>query len=58
MFTLNSLAADGFTWQSARSLALASKLSCENKSIVRNVALNSFPTKASVLVIFQFLTTI
>ena len=42
MFTLSSLAAEGFTWKAALSLAMASKLAYENEVIVGNVVRNSW----------------
>lgn len=42
MFSLSSLSAPGFTWQKALSLAMASNLSYENESLVKNIAKNSW----------------
>jgi subtilisin family serine protease len=41
-FSLASLFADGFTWQTALSLATASKLSYEGETVVTNIVRNSW----------------
>jgi hypothetical protein len=42
MFTLDSLKRDGVSWQTALSLASASKLAYQSESLVTNVATTSW----------------